>query len=85
MPDPTKPLSLSDVQLDAILRASAPLLPQNRGPFLREVAATLATLPDELGDGLVHRIITTIQHKHFDPPKGYVTAAPKHSSKRRGY
>ena len=63
-----RPIALSDDQLDAVMRAAAPLQPRDRGPFLEELARELARLPD-IGDGSLHRIIMTVQRKHFDPPR----------------
>jgi hypothetical protein len=83
LPISKTPISLSDQQLDAVLRAAEPLQPRDRGLFLEEVARELATLPD-IGDGALHRIIMTVQHKHFDPPReaGNFTA-PRHPGARR--
>jgi hypothetical protein len=67
LPIPKTPISLSDRQLTAVMQAAAPLLPRDRGAFLEEVARELARLPD-IGDGSLHRIIMTVQRKHFDPP-----------------
>ena len=79
-----RPIALSDDQLDAVMRAATPLQPRDRGPFLEELARELARLPD-IGDGSLHRIIMTVQHKHFAPPRESGNyAGPRHlGSKRR--
>ena len=46
-----RPLALSDLQLDTIMRAAGPLPPAQRAAFLHDVAA--ARNGHELGDGLV--------------------------------
>jgi hypothetical protein len=80
---PNNPISLSDLQLDAIMNAAAPLLPRDRGPFLEEVARELARVPD-VGDGILHRVIAVVQRKHFAPPVEGNLTTPRHlGSKRR--
>jgi hypothetical protein len=76
LPIPKTPISLSDRQLTAVMQAAAPLLPGARGAFLEDVARELAALPD-IGDGALHRVITTVQHRHFDPPRGTAAIPPK--------
>jgi hypothetical protein len=72
------PIALTDEQMDSVLRAAAPLLPQDRSAFLEEVARELAALP-ELGDGALHRVIMQVQRCHFDPPAtAAMKAHPKH-------
>jgi hypothetical protein len=61
------------------LVAAIVLQPRDRGPFLEEVARTLATLPD-IGDGALHRVIMAVQSKHWDPPP---TAIIKSHPKKR--
>jgi hypothetical protein len=74
---PDKPLSLSDTQLDAVIRAAGPLLPQDRSPFLEEVARELACLPD-IGDGNLHQVVARVQRRHWSPPReNGLRAAPK--------
>jgi hypothetical protein len=58
-----KPLHLSDSQLDQILRAAAPLAPEDRSPFLVDVAAALHG--QAIGDGAVFRAIREIQGRYF--------------------
>jgi hypothetical protein len=61
------PLALTDDELDAIMRAAAPLQPHQRDGFLQDIAVALAALP-MLGPGVVHRAIAEVQRKHFDAP-----------------
>jgi hypothetical protein len=85
MPIPTTPISLSDEQMSAVLRAAAPLEQRDRVACLEEVARELARLP-EVGDGALHRVIMTVQRKHFDPPReaaGF-NGAGKYARGRRG-
>ena len=62
-----KPLHLSDSQLEQILRAAAPLAPNDRSAFLADVAAALRD--QVLGDGAVFRVIREIQERYFRPPE----------------
>ena len=59
-----EPIALTDEQLDAIIRASAPLARQDRGVFLEAVVKILRAQP-ELGDGVVHRAIREAQRQHI--------------------
>jgi hypothetical protein len=61
------PISLTDVQLDAVMRAAAPLAIADRDPFLRAVAEALQGC-QELGDGTVYRIVAEAQRRFWDPP-----------------
>jgi hypothetical protein len=60
------PLKLNDEQLTAIMRGAAPLAPNRRDAYLREIAAALAG--QELGDGIIGRTIREIQKRHYDAP-----------------
>jgi uncharacterized protein (DUF1778 family) len=62
-----KPIHLSDSQLEQILRAAAPLAPNDRSDFLVDVAAALHG--QALGDGAVFRVIREIQGRYFRPPE----------------
>jgi hypothetical protein len=62
-----KPLHLSDSQLEQILRAAAPLAPNDRSAFLADVATALHGTA--LGDGVVFRVIREIQERYFRPPE----------------
>ena len=66
-PNPSpRPLSLTDEQMTALLRAAAPLDPDLRSPFL---AACARTLQDRtLGDGEVFRAIREVQREFWHPP-----------------
>ena len=63
---PTGPLRLTDDQLTAVLRAAEPLAVGDRGAFLQEVAAALNG--QELGDGMVYRVVAQVQRRYYDPP-----------------
>jgi hypothetical protein len=60
------PLSLSDDQMDAVMRAAAPLHPVDRGPFLERIAQRLRGV-EMIGDGLVARIAREVQREFFKP------------------
>jgi len=62
-----QPIHLSDSELTAIMDAARPLQVHQRDAFLRDVATELAALP-VIGNGALHRIITTVQRRHFDAP-----------------
>jgi hypothetical protein len=61
------PVRLTDAELSVVLNACRPLQPCDRDQFLKDIAAELASLP-MLGPGAVHRVIATVQRKHWDPP-----------------
>ena len=63
-----QPIKLSDEAMSAVLAASHPIAPDRRADFLADVARELAALP-LVGDGIVHRVITVVQRKYFDPPR----------------
>jgi hypothetical protein len=50
----SKPIALSDTQMDTIVRLAGPLPPPDRDVYLREVAAALDGR-EEIGDGFVAR------------------------------
>jgi hypothetical protein len=60
------PLSLTDEELDCVMRAAAPLQPRDRDPFLQDVADALQGL--EIGPGILHRVVCEIQRRYWDPP-----------------
>jgi hypothetical protein len=66
VPIPNEPLRLTDDQLTAVLRAAEPLAVGNRGAFLQEVASALQG--EELGDGMVYRVVAMVQRRYYDPP-----------------
>jgi hypothetical protein len=51
-----------------VLAASHPLPPDRRSAFLEACARELANLP-MLGDGAVHRVVSAVQARFFDPPE----------------
>jgi hypothetical protein len=55
------PIALTDSQLDAIVRASQPLAPIDRGKFLQAVAEALRGRV--IGDGAVYLAIAEAQRK----------------------
>ena len=59
------PIALTDSQLDAIVRASQPLAPIDRGKFLEAVAEALRGRV--IGDGAVYLAIAEAQRKYFAP------------------
>jgi hypothetical protein len=62
-----QPISLTDSELDAVMRAARPLSPRDRDRFLRQIAEAIAALP-ERGPGSVYRAITSVWRQHFDAP-----------------
>ena len=66
IPSPMPPIALTDSQLDAIVRASQPLAPVDRGKFLEAVAEALRGRV--IGDGAVYLAIAEAQRKYFAPP-----------------
>jgi hypothetical protein len=62
------PLRLSDAELDAVMAAAQPLEPSARNAFLQDVSSALAN-HTVLGPGIVHRICSEIQRRHFDAPE----------------
>jgi hypothetical protein len=68
-PTPPRPISLSDEQLSAVMRAAAVLLPADRDPFLRALAHRLRG-ETELGDGVVYLAIRELMRRggFFKPP-----------------
>jgi hypothetical protein len=64
----SKPLALSDAQLDIVFRLAAPLLDVDRSAFLEDVARALGGLP-EVGDGIVARICAEVQRRYWRAPE----------------
>jgi hypothetical protein len=60
-------LKLSDAELDQIFAACRPLEPSQRDAFLQAIAVALRSCP-EVGPGVIHRTIATVQRAHWDPP-----------------
>jgi hypothetical protein len=63
----SKPISLTDSELSAIMTAARPLQPADRDRFLRAVAQAIIDL-GEVGPGSVHRAIRIAFKMHYDPP-----------------
>jgi hypothetical protein len=61
------PLSLSRDQQDAFERAARPLDEHQRDAFVAAVFAALERY-EELGPGVVHRVIRETQRAFWDPP-----------------
>ena len=75
------PLALTDAELQAVFDACRPLQPRDRDAFLKDLAEEVTRMP-VIGPGALHRVIATVQRRHFDPPdlngnKG----APRHPRK----
>ena len=60
------PLSLSETELQIVMEAARPIRPRDRNQFLRDVAAELEK-HELLGQGLVTRICSKLQHQHLAP------------------
>jgi hypothetical protein len=73
-----KPISLSESQMAAILRAAAPLRRQDVEDYMRMVAEELRARP-MMGDGDVYRAVEAAQREYFDPPSfGGLSGLPKY-------
>ena len=60
---------LTEPQTLAIIHASRPLAPVERGAFLTALQGLLAGRHD-IGDGELHRVIRDLQRQYFRPPPG---------------
>jgi hypothetical protein len=60
------PFSLSDSELDILMRLAEPIDPQRRDSFLREVAFEAEHL-NVHGDGTIHRIARGLQRRYLGP------------------
>jgi hypothetical protein len=63
----SQPISLTDSELTAIMDAARPLQVHQRDGFLRDIAEELVKLP-AIGPGSLHRVIATVQRRHFNIP-----------------
>jgi hypothetical protein len=64
----SKPVSLSDEQLSAVMRACEPLQPTERIELLTRLADRLRTVP-EVGDGELFRLLRGLVHQTWRPPE----------------
>ena len=71
----TRPLGITDSQLEMIMHACEPLLPVDRDPFLRALAHRLSSEP-EIGDGTIARACRELQRTFWRPP---TLEAPRHT------
>jgi hypothetical protein len=63
------PLSLNDSELSALMDAAAPLAPDVRDLFVKQVASELASRrADEVGPGLIYRTLRDVQRRFWQPP-----------------
>jgi hypothetical protein len=62
------PVRLTDSELDAVMRAAAPLPLHARDAFLQQVASELARCNGDVGPGTVFRICRDVQRIYFDAP-----------------
>jgi hypothetical protein len=79
MPISPEPLSLSDQQMSAVMRACEPILPPDRSAFLSALATLLRGEIQPLGDGVLFRAIRSLQREFFRPPS--VSHDPKGARK----
>ena len=68
-PMQSKPISLSDSEMTALLPAAQPLAVGDRDAFLRAVYAELSR-QGELGPGVAYRTVRAEQRRFFRPPSG---------------
>jgi hypothetical protein len=64
-----EPISLSDLELQAVMDACRPLAPRDRDRFLRSIAEAICALPEDArGPGSVYRVIKSVFRLNFDAP-----------------
>jgi hypothetical protein len=63
-----KPVSLSDEQLTAVMRACEPLQPSERSELLTRLADRLRAMP-EVGDGELFRLLKELVRQTWRPPE----------------
>jgi hypothetical protein len=61
------PISLSDSELAAVMKAAKPIPSRDRSDFLRDVVAELQKYP-EIGPGIIGRVCAKMQRAHLNPP-----------------
>jgi hypothetical protein len=71
----TKPIALTDAEMNTILELAAPLSVEARDRFLIELASELASCDAMLGPGLIYRLGHAVQRRIFMPPSINVTTA----------
>jgi len=57
------PIAFTDDELAAVMAAAAPLAPNDRSAFLRDVAHALQGRCD------IHHIVNEIQRRYWHPPR----------------
>jgi hypothetical protein len=77
------PIRLTDRQLAVIMAAAEPLPVADRDPFLRDIAARLQG--NEIGDGLIHRVIAEVQHRYWHSPQLDGTVDVRPVRRKGGY
>jgi hypothetical protein len=80
---PSRPLRLTDQELDAVFAAARPLEPGLRDPFLQAVANALNGA-GEIGPGTVARVCREMQRQFFNPPDFENRAVSRWSRKDGG-
>jgi hypothetical protein len=80
----TRPIGITDSQLQMIMRACEPLLPADRDPFLRALARALGGGPQPLGDGAVYRAVKLLQRQYWRPPAVDAGHEARHDRRRVG-
>jgi hypothetical protein len=78
------PLALSDAEYDAVMAASAPIHPHERGAFLEALATELEKHP-VVGPGLVFRLAAVLQRRFVVEAHAETShsAGPRHLSERQ--
>jgi hypothetical protein len=66
-PMSSKPIALTDDQMDHVLRIAEPLDPQLRSAFLGALAHALQSEPI-VGDGLLYRLARELRRQFWSPP-----------------
>jgi hypothetical protein len=64
----SRPIALSDDELQAVMDAAKPLAPRERDRFLKAVALAITALPEGIGPGSIHRAIASVWREYYDAP-----------------
>ena len=64
----SRPIALSDDELQAVMDAAKPLQPRDRDRFLKAVALAITALPEGIGPGSIHRAIASVWREYYDVP-----------------